>query len=220
MKVIEREQANLPLGELAEQIGNEPVIVTEQGTPILALLPIVNADLETVSLSLNPTFLQIMERSKARLRAEGGISSDEMRRRLTAEKSTAATESPKFWIVGAARSRQEDHYQEFITGSYWKLFYRDEEQPDQAAKRDLMRPGDRIAIKKMVGGKNGNGKVRIRAIGTIQRCDKRRKRVSVSWDLLNLDREVRGHSLLKSIHGPFSAQTAIVKDVFRDNPTQ
>ncbi|GFP20502.1 hypothetical protein HKBW3S03_02005, partial [Candidatus Hakubella thermalkaliphila] len=41
-----------------------------------------NADMETVSLSTNPQFLALIERSRARQQAEGGISSEEMRRRL------------------------------------------------------------------------------------------------------------------------------------------
>jgi hypothetical protein len=42
---------------------------------------IENADWETISLSDNPKFLAILERSRKRLREEGGISPDEMRRR-------------------------------------------------------------------------------------------------------------------------------------------
>ena len=41
-----------------------------------------NADMETVSLSNNPEFLALIERSPVRHKAEGGISSEEMRRRL------------------------------------------------------------------------------------------------------------------------------------------
>jgi uncharacterized protein (DUF433 family) len=47
-----------------------------------AIEKIENADMETISLSTNPKFLAIIERSQARQEAEGGISSDEMRRRL------------------------------------------------------------------------------------------------------------------------------------------
>jgi len=43
---------------------------------------IENVDWETVSLSTHPQFLALIERSRLRQRAEGGISSAEMRRRL------------------------------------------------------------------------------------------------------------------------------------------
>jgi hypothetical protein len=40
---------------------------------------------EMVALSTNPQFMALIERSRARHRAEGGISSEEMRRRLGLE---------------------------------------------------------------------------------------------------------------------------------------
>jgi hypothetical protein len=49
---------------------------------IAALRSVANADLEAVSLSTNPEFLDLIERSRARQQAEGGILSEEMRRRL------------------------------------------------------------------------------------------------------------------------------------------
>ena len=45
-------------------------------------MPIQNVDLETVSLSTNPQFVELIKRSRARVRADGGISSEEMRRRF------------------------------------------------------------------------------------------------------------------------------------------
>lgn len=89
MKVIDRFQARESLGEFAEQVRDEPVVVTRDGKPIAALLPIGDSDWETVSLSLNPEFIEIIERSRARQRAKGGISSDEMRQRLGVARSKA-----------------------------------------------------------------------------------------------------------------------------------
>ncbi len=51
---------------------------------------IKNVDLETTPLSTNPQFLALIERSRARQKAKGGISSDEMRRRLGLKKSARA----------------------------------------------------------------------------------------------------------------------------------
>ncbi len=82
MKTIEMSQATAPLAEFAGEVANEPVIVTSNGKPIAALLSIDDVDLETLSLRDNPEFLAIMAQSRARLKAEGGISSQEMRRRL------------------------------------------------------------------------------------------------------------------------------------------
>lgn len=53
---------------------------------VAALVPIENTDLETATLSTHPRFLALIERSRSRQKAEGGISSAEMRRRLNRTK--------------------------------------------------------------------------------------------------------------------------------------
>jgi antitoxin (DNA-binding transcriptional repressor) of toxin-antitoxin stability system len=82
MKVVEKGDATATLGEYAGDIDSGPVIVTNHGRPVAALVAIENADMETVALSTNRQFLDLIERSRARARAEGGISSAEMRRRF------------------------------------------------------------------------------------------------------------------------------------------
>ena len=85
MKTIELDQATASLAEYARQVKSEPVLLTEHGNPVAALLSLENVDRESLSLSTNPQFMEIIEQSRARLAAEGGISSDEMRRRLGLE---------------------------------------------------------------------------------------------------------------------------------------
>ncbi len=80
MKIVEIAEARGTLAEYTSSLSEEPVIITSNGEPIAALVNIENADLETISLSTNPKFIQLIERS--RRRGSGGISSDEMRRRL------------------------------------------------------------------------------------------------------------------------------------------
>jgi antitoxin (DNA-binding transcriptional repressor) of toxin-antitoxin stability system len=82
MKTVDVSQATAPLAEYARSLDNLPLIVTVEGEPIAALLPLDNADKETVSLSTDPRFLALIERSRARMVSEGGISASEMRRRL------------------------------------------------------------------------------------------------------------------------------------------
>jgi hypothetical protein len=50
------------------------------------VVPIRNADDETVSLSTNRKFLAIIERSRSRTKKDGGISSKELRRRFGLKK--------------------------------------------------------------------------------------------------------------------------------------
>jgi antitoxin (DNA-binding transcriptional repressor) of toxin-antitoxin stability system len=82
MKFVEKEQATETLAAYTTEVGNGPVIVTDQGKPVAVLMPIENADLETVTLSTNRQFIELIERSRARVRKEGGISGEEMRRRF------------------------------------------------------------------------------------------------------------------------------------------
>jgi antitoxin (DNA-binding transcriptional repressor) of toxin-antitoxin stability system len=82
MKVIEQTDATAPLADYAANISSGPLAVTNRGQPVAALVPIENADVETVSLSTSREFLDLIERSRARARAEGGIPSQEMRRRF------------------------------------------------------------------------------------------------------------------------------------------
>jgi prevent-host-death family protein len=82
MKTIEIAKAKLPLADYTKEITKEPVIVTVKGKPVAALIGIKNADKETVSLSNNPQFLALIERSRKRQKTKGGISTEEMRNRL------------------------------------------------------------------------------------------------------------------------------------------
>jgi antitoxin (DNA-binding transcriptional repressor) of toxin-antitoxin stability system len=82
MKTLEVAQATAPLADYARDVKNEPLILTINGKPVAALVPLENADIETVTLSTHSQFLALIERSRARQKTEGGISSEEMRRRL------------------------------------------------------------------------------------------------------------------------------------------
>lgn len=82
MKKLEVSEATAPLGEYAQRVSEEPVVLTVDGEPVAALIAIENADLETATLSTHPQFIALIERSRARQKAEGGISAEEMRRRL------------------------------------------------------------------------------------------------------------------------------------------
>lgn len=82
MKTLELADATAPLAEYARRAKKEAVVVTLHGRPIAAVTPIRNADQETVALSENPEFVALIERSRRRHAEEGGISAEEMRRRV------------------------------------------------------------------------------------------------------------------------------------------
>ncbi len=82
MKIVEITEAKDTLAEYTSTILNEPLIVTSEGKPIAALVSLENTDWETISLSSNPEFIKLIEQSRLSRRQKGGISSEEMRRRL------------------------------------------------------------------------------------------------------------------------------------------
>ena len=82
MKIVEKSEATASLGDYAGEVADGPVVVTNEGQPLAVLLPIENADLETIALSTDRRFLELIERSRSRVAAEGGVSSEEMRRRF------------------------------------------------------------------------------------------------------------------------------------------
>lgn len=88
MKTVEMNKATASLAEYARNVKNEPVILTIGGKPVAGLFAIENADAETIGLSTNTQFIELIEHSRARHRAQGGISSAEMRQRLGLKKTT------------------------------------------------------------------------------------------------------------------------------------
>lgn len=82
MTMIEMKEARKSVSEYAAQSRKSPVVFMRKGKPVAALLDIHNADWETISLSLNPEFIEIIENSRKRHAREGGLSGKELRRRL------------------------------------------------------------------------------------------------------------------------------------------
>lgn len=88
MKTPELTHATAPLAEYARKVSQEPVILTLNGKPVAALVSIENTDWETLSLSTHPQFIELIERARARQRAEGGLSSNQVRELLGLDRKT------------------------------------------------------------------------------------------------------------------------------------
>ncbi len=82
MRTVEVSQAKDPLGQSVRELGSEPLVVTEEGTPIAALVPIDELDLESLALSTNPKFLAILEQARAEYHQGMGLTTDTVRREL------------------------------------------------------------------------------------------------------------------------------------------
>ena len=119
---------------------------------------------------------------------------------------------PNYWVVGAMWGGQDDQSEKFIRRGYWFLGWDDKDQPLQAKLRDQIKPGDRIAIKKMLG--QGSPNIAIRALGVVKEIDDEDKRVYIDWFVKGLERQVPSRGAYKSIRGPFSEDDDWVKEVF------
>ena len=119
---------------------------------------------------------------------------------------------PNYWVVGAMYSGQDDQTEKFIRRGYWRLGWDDNQQPAMALKRDDIQPGDRIAIKSMLG--KGSSNIRIKAIGVVKEIDPEDRRIYVNWAAVDLNREVPSRGCFGSIHGPFLSSDVWVSEVF------
>jgi len=120
---------------------------------------------------------------------------------------------PNYWIVGAMWGGQDDQSEIFIRRGYWFLGWSDAEKPTQTALRDQIQPGDRIAIKRMLG--QGSPDIEIRALGVVKEIDPEDKRVYVHWAASELHRRVPARGCFASIHGPFPADDDWTRMVFQ-----
>lgn len=90
MRLVALEDATGSLNEYARSARKEPLVLTLKGKPVMTLAPVTpHTDLENLTVTTHPKFQAIMARAQARYQAEGGLSTEEVRRRL-AERRRAA----------------------------------------------------------------------------------------------------------------------------------
>jgi hypothetical protein len=82
MRKIEINQATSPLGQYARELESGPLVLTKDGHAVAALLPIDDADLQSLALSLSPRFQAVIDKARAEYREGRSLSSDEVRRAL------------------------------------------------------------------------------------------------------------------------------------------
>ena len=81
MKSIPIGKATASLAEYARRPGREALVVTIAGRPRLAVVPLRDADMESIRLSTHPEFMALIEQSRRRLDREGGLCLAQVRRR-------------------------------------------------------------------------------------------------------------------------------------------
>jgi hypothetical protein len=82
LKTLELAQATDSLAEYARGLSKGGMLLTRRGKALALLVPLKDSDLEAARLSVNPEFMRIIARSRRSLRKRGGLSIEQVRRRL------------------------------------------------------------------------------------------------------------------------------------------
>jgi len=83
MKKINLSEASKPLADYAVELDDEMIVITEDGKPIAAMIPlknVENVDQESLALSANRAFLEIIEGAREEFKAGKVLTLDEMKR--------------------------------------------------------------------------------------------------------------------------------------------
>ena len=85
MKTIALKDAAELLVENVQRMEGEPVTIVHKGVPLAVLVPAGNDDYESVQMSTNPQFIELLERSRKSIKEGGGFSTEEMRNMFAKE---------------------------------------------------------------------------------------------------------------------------------------
>lgn len=87
MKTIDLDKASKPLADYAANLGADSIVVTLNRKPVAALVSLQNVDRESLSLSLDPSFLEIIRRARAEVRRGDVHSLEQIKREMLSPKS-------------------------------------------------------------------------------------------------------------------------------------
>lgn len=79
LKVIEIEKATEPLSTYAKDLGNDMLVLTSDKEPVAVLIHLGSRDKESLALSINREFMDIIEHSREEIRQGKKLSLNEMK---------------------------------------------------------------------------------------------------------------------------------------------
>ena len=82
MKTIDITKASKTLSEYAEKSDNEIVVLTSKNKPVAAIVSLKNIDRESLSLSTNPEFMKIIEKSRKNFKLGNKLSFSDMKKEI------------------------------------------------------------------------------------------------------------------------------------------
>ncbi|MFY9825240.1 MAG: type II toxin-antitoxin system Phd/YefM family antitoxin [Thermoanaerobaculia bacterium] len=82
MKSVELTEATAALKDYAEQLTQEPIVVTRRGKAVAALVRLRPSDLESFLVSESPVFKRIVRQSRTSYKRGGGMTREQIEARL------------------------------------------------------------------------------------------------------------------------------------------
>lgn len=82
MKSVELDDATAALKDYAEQLTQDPIVLTRDGKAVAALVRIQDSDLESFLVSESPVFKRIVRKSRDSYKRGGGLTREELEKRL------------------------------------------------------------------------------------------------------------------------------------------
>ncbi len=82
MKTIEIEKASKPLSEYTKGIDKEILVLASNEKPVAAIVSLKDVDMESLSLSTNPDFMEIIKKSREDFKLGKKLSLNEMKEEL------------------------------------------------------------------------------------------------------------------------------------------
>lgn len=127
-----------------------------------------------------------------------------------------------YWLVGATFDDENDVLSGFLKRGYWYCWdvgglgkVKSGPGNSVSSQRDRFKriePGDRIAVKKLLG--RGSTEMEIRALGIVKDVDHNEWRIYVDWVVEDLSRRVPLNGCTASVHGPFKLNNPWVHQIF------
>jgi hypothetical protein len=82
MRQLDLNQATESLAGYVEQLGDDQLVIIQDGQPVAVLMPVTEDELEDINLGQNPEFLAILEKSRTSLQDKGGRTLEQVKQRL------------------------------------------------------------------------------------------------------------------------------------------
>ncbi|MBM3774747.1 MAG: hypothetical protein FJW37_06230 [Acidobacteria bacterium] len=90
MKTIRLSKASRPLADYARELKGDILVVTDPKGPVAAVVPLKEADRESLALSAHPEFLDLIARSRAQFAAGQTLTLEEMKKAVLPPRKAAA----------------------------------------------------------------------------------------------------------------------------------